>query len=146
MKNNIIFFIFLLGSIIAQPRVIVNVEPRTIVEGDSFTLTVKIENGDEMPRVDTSPLRDYRVVSGPSQSTNMQWINGKMSSNHSLTWIIIPKKKGKLELPSLKIRVGKQTFQSDPIKLSVLDRKDFKKLSSNNTTQRKFFIEASAFF
>ena len=135
-------FVAMLGVMFAQPRVVVSIDPRTMVEGDSFTLTVKLENGNDMPSVDTSPLRDYRIVSGPSQSTNMQWINGKMSSTHSLSWTMIPKKTGKQEFPSLNIRVDKQTFQSDPIKLTVVDRKNAKKLSSNQVPQRKFFIEA----
>lgn len=144
MKLKQAFLLLLFGVLFSQPRVVVSIEPRTMVEGDSFTLTVKLENGDEMPSVNTSLLRDYRIVTGPSQSTNMQWINGKMSSTHSLSWTMIPKKKGQQEFPSINIRVGKQTFQSDPIKLSVLDRKDARKLKSANVPQRKFFIEASA--
>ena len=116
-----IFFFFTLCF--GQIQVKVNAEPQTIYEGESFSLTVSAENANEMPSVDLTDLRDFRVVSGPSQSTNMQWINGKMSSNYSLNWTIIHKKKGNFYIPKLKINVGNKSFESNPIKISVLDRK-----------------------
>ena len=94
-----------------------------------------------MPSADISKLRDFKIVSGPSQSTNMQWINGKMSSNYSLTWTIIPKKKGQLEIPILDIKVNNKSFKSKPIKISVLDRSNAS-IKNNKTPDRKFFIEA----
>ena len=101
--KNLILFFFVINLGFSQVNVKVSAEPRTLYEGDSFTLTVSAENGNEMPNVNISNLRDFRVVSGPSQSTNMQWINGKMSSNYSLSWTIIPKKKGQSEIPALNI-------------------------------------------
>ena len=125
-----------------QIQVKVNAEPRTIYEGESFSLTVSAENGGEMPSVDLSDLRDFRIVSGPSQSTNMQWINGKMSSNYSLSWTLIPKKKGNSNIPTLNINVGNKSFKSNPIKISVLDRSQTNKNKKKHSDQ-KFFIEAS---
>ena len=124
-----------------QINVTVSAEPRTLYEGDSFTLTVNSENGNDMPSVDISKLKDFRIVSGPSQSTNMQWINGKMTSNYSLTWTVIPKKIGQSQIPALNINVGGKSFKSNPIKISVLDRSK-KNKKNKNSSDRKFFIEA----
>lgn len=140
--NRIISFFLLFCVGFSQVNVKVSAEPRTIYEGDSFTLTVSSENGDEMPSVDLTNLRNFKIVSGPSQSTNMQWVNGKMSSNYSLTWTVIPKKKGQLKIPTLNIRVGKKSFKSNPIKITVLDRSQINKKNSKSPDQ-KFFIEAT---
>ena len=142
MINKFLSFLFLICIGFAQVNVKVNADPRTIYEGDSFTLTVSAENGNEMPSVDLSDLRDFRIISGPSQSTNMQWINGKMSSNYTLSWTVIPEKKGQLKIPTLNISVGKKSFKSNPIKISVLDRSKINKKSSSSP-DRKFFIEAT---
>ena len=131
----------LFNFLFSQINVKVSAEPRTIYEGDSFNLTISAENSNEMPSADISKLRDFKIVSGPSQSTNMQWINGKMSSNYSLTWTIIPKKKGQLEIPILDIKVNNKSFKSKPIKISVLDRSSAS-TKNNKTPDRKFFIEA----
>ncbi len=139
--KNLILFFFVINLGFSQVNVKVSAEPRTLYEGDSFTLTVSAENGNEMPNVNISNLRDFRVVSGPSQSTNMQWINGKMSSNYSLSWTIIPKKKGQSEIPALNIKVDGKSFKSNPIKISVLDSSKINK-KNNQTPDRKFFIEA----
>ena len=131
----------LFNFLFSQINVKVSAEPRTIYEGDSFNLTISAENSNEMPSADISKLRNFKIVSGPSQSTNMQWINGKMSSNYSLTWTIIPKKKGQLEIPILDITVNNKSFKSKPIKISVLDRSSAS-TKNNKTPDRKFFIEA----
>ncbi|MBC8197663.1 MAG: protein BatD [Candidatus Marinimicrobia bacterium] len=135
-----IFILIAIGF--SQIQVKVNADPKTIYEGDAFTLTVSAENGGEMPNVDLSALRDFRVASGPSQSTNMQWINGKMTSSYSLSWTLIPKKVGNLRIPILNINVGNKSFKSKPIKISVLDRSKMNNKSTANSGQ-KFFIEAT---
>ncbi len=135
-----IFILFAIGF--TQIQIKVNAEPKTIYEGDAFTLTVSVENGGEMPNVDLSVLREFRVASGPSQSTNMQWINGKMTSSYSLSWTLIPKKVGNLRIPILNISVGNKSFKSKPIKISVLDRSKMNNKSTANSGQ-KFFIEAT---
>jgi hypothetical protein len=140
MKNLLSILIFAISF--TQVQVTVKADPQTIYEGDAFTLIVNAENGGEMPNVDLSVLRDFRVVSGPSQSTNMQWINGKMSSSYSLNWTLIPKKIGNLRIPVLNINVGNKSFKSKPIKISVLDRLQMNKNKESNSGQ-KFFIEAT---
>lgn len=135
--------IFILGALsFGQIQVKVNAEPHIIYEGESISLTVSAENGGEMPNVDLSDLRDFRIVSGPLPSTNIQWINSKMSSNYSLSWTLIPKKKGNFNIPTLNIIVGNKSFKSNPIKISVLERSQTNKKNNKNSDQ-KFFIEAS---
>ena len=140
--NRLILFITFICLGFSQVNVKVDAQPNKLYEGDSFTLTVSAENGNEMPSVDISHLRDFRIVSGPSQSTNMQWINGKMSSNYSLSWTVIPKKKGQLQIPALNIKVGRKSFKSNPIKITVLDRSKINK-KNNSSPDKKFFIEAT---
>ena len=67
------------------------VDKNVIEKGESITLSIESKNSEKFPNVDMSILdRDFEILSGPSQQTNIQWINGKMESTKTLTWNILP--------------------------------------------------------
>ena len=39
--------------------------------------------------------KDFSVISGPSQQTSMQWVNGSVTNSRIMSWSISPKKSGK---------------------------------------------------
>ena len=65
-----------------------------------------------------------------------------MSTTHTLTWTLIPKRKGKLQIPSLKIRAKNKSIQSQPIIINVLDRNVPQNSGINNSSQQ-YYIEAN---
>ena len=103
------FFItcLLVTFVWAEGTVKVNVDRRKINEGDSVTLTVTATNINDDPDVNLPIMEDFKVVSGPSQSssTNVQFINGKMTKNSTLTytWTLIPIKTGQVSIPTLQV-------------------------------------------
>jgi len=139
MRNVII--IFLATYLWAEGSVNVTVDHRRINEGDSITLMVTAKNVNSDPDVELPKISDFRVVSGPNQSssTNVQFINGKMtkSATSTLTWTLIPTKTGQLTIPAISINLGKQTYQSAPIAITVKKRGN-----SQSSTISKFFLEA----
>ena len=94
----------------AEGTVKVDVDRRKINAGDSITLTVTATNINDDPDVNLPKMEDFKVVSGPNQSssTNVQFINGKMtkSSTVTLIWTLIPVKTGQVIIPVIKIRGG----------------------------------------
>ena len=42
-----------------------------------------------------------------------------MTSSRSLSWTLLPIKDGKLNIPSLAVTIGKQTYQTNPIRIQV---------------------------
>ena len=104
------------------------VDRRKINEGDSITLTITAKNVKSDPDVQLPNLQDFKIVSGPNQSssTNVQFVNGKMtkSSTTTLAWILIPTKTGKITIPAMVIKTGKQSFISSPILITVSKRGD----------------------
>ena len=137
----IIIIYLLLTLIWAESAVNVTVDRRRINEGDSITLTVTAKNVKSDPDVQLPNLQDFKIVSGPNQSssTNVQFVNGKMtkSSSTTLTWTLIPTKTGKLTIPAMVIKAGKQSFTSSPISITVSKQED---LQTEFVSQ--FFIEA----
>jgi len=121
----------------AEGSVNVTVDRHRIDEGDSITLMVTAKNVSSDPDIVLPKIPDFKVVTGSNQesATNIQFINGKMtkSSTTILTWVLIPTKTGKLMIPAMSIKVGKQTFKSAPIAITVNKR---------GSSISKFFIEA----
>ena len=135
---NISFFIFI--GIIYSQNITVDVDRYEVFEGESINYTITVKNGDD-PTVNLKNLKDFKVLSGPNSSSQMQWINGKMSSSFSLSWQLLPKKSGKLEIPSFKVQFEKYNSKNtEPITISVLKRTQLK---SNKKINQQYFIEAS---
>lgn len=85
----------------------------------------------DLPNVQTlSPkqeiTRDFHIVGGPyqSQGSSTTYINGRMTQSQSLTitYVLQPKKKGKLTIPAAVATDDKgQTYQSNSIPMEVVD-------------------------
>ena len=139
MRN--VILIILATCLWAEGSVNVTVDHRIIDEGDSITLTIIAKNVSGEPDVGLPEIPDFRIVSGPNQSssTNMQFINGKMtkSSTMTLTWSLIPTKTGQLQIPAISIKLDKQIFKSAPISITVNKRGN-----SKGSIRSKYFLEA----
>ena len=134
--------ICLLSTLIwAESTVNVTVDRNRIIEGDSIILTITAKNVKSEPDVRLPNLQEFKIVSGPSQSssTNVQFVNGKVtkSATTTLSWTLVPIKTGKLTIPAMVIKAGKQSFTSSPVSITVLKRED---LQTEFVSQ--FFIEA----
>ena len=134
--------IFIMATCLwAEGSVNVTVDRRRINEGDSIILTVTAKNVNRDPDVTLPIIPDFKIVSGPNQSssTNVQFINGKMtkSATTTLTWTLIPTKAGQLKIPAMSIKIGNQIFKSAPITIIVNKRG-----SSMSSNISKFFLEA----
>ena len=120
-------------------NVSVNVDRNQINEGDSVTLTVMAQNTEDAPVVELPTLADFKIISGPSQSSssNYQFVNGKMSSSttYTLTWMLLPLKTGRLKIPQFEINIDGKTQISNPIYVGVSKRNTASLKDSN------FFIE-----
>ncbi len=123
----------------------VSVDRDKITEGDSITLTVSVDGGSDTPTADLSALeKEFRIISGPNQSTSMQWINGQLSSSSTLSWTLLPRRKGSLTIPPLNISANGKKFRSNPITITVYETNSTANVgnSNKNTPRAKYFIEA----
>ena len=91
-----------------------------VLDQFEFSITVSgKDSGDaEAPRIQSS-LRNFRVVSGPSVSTQFQWINGRTSSSKSFTYSLIPEKEGQFTVDPVEVRVGSKVYKTQPLQVRV---------------------------
>ena len=133
------FFINIFLSLLISQNISVDVDKYEIYEGESINYTITVKNGQE-PIIDINNIKDFRVISGPNSSTQMQWINGKMSSSYSLSWQLMPISTGNLKIPSFNIKFDNSYKKTSEISITVLDRKQNKRKSN---VEQQYFIEAS---
>ena len=107
--NKSIFLLLLFFSFsLSQTIVNASVDANRISQNETLGFKIVVTNADATPTVDISPiLKAFNIISGPAQQTNIQWINGSMTSSRSLTWTLLAKKGGKINIPSLNVNVEK---------------------------------------
>ena len=119
----------------SQITVNATVDASNISKNETINFKINVVNAKGTPRVEISPiLEDFKLISGPAQQTNIQWINGAMTSSRSLSWTILAKKIGKINIPSLSVIIDDKKYSTNPIGINVK-----KSPTKNNLTN--LFIE-----
>src|SRR5690606_40312616 len=63
-----------------------------VATGERFKIEFKVNSNIE--NFTPPKLSNFRVLSGPNQSTSMSWVNGKTSANISYSYILMAVKEG----------------------------------------------------
>ena len=86
------------------------------IEGDNF-----VNNPVQVP--DLMPYFQVTGQNGPSMSTQMSIINGKMSKRSTLVYQyeLMAMKAGKVTIPKLTFRSGSKTYFTSPIQVEILE-------------------------
>jgi hypothetical protein len=105
-----------------QPRAEMSLDPRgEIGLEEAVQVTVKIDSpGQTRLSPPLFQLENLQIVSGPSQSTSIQVINGAMSQSLSFTWLMQPQKLGRARILSATVDVGGQTLELTPAEIQVV--------------------------
>jgi len=64
-------------------------------------------------------FNDFIIVGGPYSSSQTQIINGRMSSNRSLSYEVVAQKEGEFVLPPASIKVNGERVTSNQLKITV---------------------------
>ncbi len=104
----IVMFMLFIPMTVSALAVKAQVDKTRMTDEDSLNLTVVVNDGNA--EIDTSVIRDFRIVSH-STGSSFQWINGRSSSEYTHQYILTPLKKGLLTIPPLPVRhKGKSIF------------------------------------
>lgn len=96
--------------------------PEAVAVGEQFRLSFTLnENGSDLQLPD---LSNFDVLMGPStsQSSSIQFINGKTTQSVSFSYIFIlrAKKEGKFTVRPASIKVGGKTYESNSLTIQVV--------------------------
>ena len=110
-KNRLFFllvFFFVILPAHAAVRAKATVDRTTITQGDSFILTVRIDDTGGYDNPDYRPLENDFQIFGTSQSSQHVINNGRIESWTEWQTTLIPKRNGQLTIPALSV-AGTQT-------------------------------------
>ncbi len=123
MKNKVAY-IFIFLSFITQV-IIAQVAFKTTVSKSKLGVNQRLKivfsiNKQGADNFTPPRFKNFRIVSGPSQSVNQSWMNGKVSFSQSYTYIIQPKSIGTYTIPSAVIQLNGKSLRSNTVKINVL--------------------------
>lgn len=97
-----------------------SVDRNRVEMGDQIELTFALNGGNGGSNFRAPGLNDFLVLSGPNQSTNMQFINGSVSSSVTYGYVIQPRSVGKFTIGSATISYGGKQLQTQPVTIEVV--------------------------
>ena len=120
LKLTYIFLLVLTQSMLAQIELTTKVSKNKLGLNQRLRVefTVNKQGADNF-----SPpsFKGFEVVGGPSQSVNQSWINGKVTYSQSYSYIVAPKRKGKLTISGATIEYRGELIKSNPVDVAVVD-------------------------
>jgi BatD DUF11 like domain len=130
MKRSIIYITFVLFAALlplcAQDGTFTaSVDQNKVAAGDQVQVTFTVSGGDVngVKNFKSPNFTPFVVTSGPSQSTNMQWINGQMSGSVSYTYMLYARQTGKFTIEPAAIEYKGKTLKTDPLSVEVTQGK-----------------------
>ncbi len=111
------------------------VDRSVIGPGESVQLQITVTNG--KGEVDLSRLTDFTVVP-QGTSSSVQIINTRMTRETSHNYLLIPKSKGDLTIPSLSVTVDGKPFKTQPITIQVMTEQQ----ASDEGVSRDIWVES----
>ena len=137
MLKKIIILTFLFCFIkeaVASPNIMASVNTSSVALGDElfYTLT-PMEDASVPDSVETALEKNFEIIGNTYSSSFVYNING-IVNNSVLTLTIVPKKTGKLTIPSININ-GKYT---NPIEINVTDRQQTSNQAGTSRRARRF--------
>lgn len=85
---------------------------------DVLELTVSITGGDATGEPELPDLPDFRVA-GRSTSSQIQIVNGRMSSTHGYIYQLLPQREGSFTIGPVTVQAGGKTYRTRPIQVEV---------------------------
>jgi hypothetical protein len=127
---------FILLSFItkAQTKFIATISPSQAGKDEYITLTLAIENGNNVQQISHPDFSDFNVISGPSQSISTTNINGVVSQKVALTYILQAKKTGSFSIGASTALVDGKSIKSNTVKVSVSAKTSTNNQQQNNTS------------
>lgn len=91
----------------------------TVFQGERFEISFLLE-GAEIKNIQTPDLEGFQIFSGPNQTSQMQFMNGKMSRRSSYSFVLLPESSGIFVLEPAIIQTESGELRSESVRIVVL--------------------------
>ncbi len=118
------------------------VDRNTLEVGDRLTVTYSIDSDGSNFR--PPKFSNLKLLMGPSQSQNVQIINGKVSRYFSFSYVLEAISPGKFTIPSAKITSNGKELTSNSVEITVLKPSQAKQEQMKREQEQNKSMEAQA--
>ncbi len=121
LKMTVMLLLLISGAAFAQNlQLTASVDRNPVSENETFTYEIKISGKSSgLPEVKMPVLSDFRILSGPNQSSQFSMVNGSVSVSKTYSVTLLAKKIGKFTIPAVQIKYKGKTYRSNPIRVTV---------------------------
>ncbi len=133
----VIFFMVLANNKVTAQSFTASTDYTKVGENERFQVTFTLQGADNsnISNFKAPSFNGFRILNGPSQSSSIQVINGKMSASFSFTYILMPSGVGKFKIGSAQITQGGKTFSSNELSIEVVKGQAKKNSSSEGVEE-----------
>ncbi|KAA3618049.1 MAG: protein BatD [Calditrichaeota bacterium] len=105
----------------AELQVTATINSNRVAVDEQFTITLQVVGGGMMNSIEPElpNLDEFAAYTGSNQSSNFQFINGKMSTSKTITYYYIARKIGSFTIPPIPVKLKGETFASKPINIEI---------------------------
>lgn len=121
----IAIYLFIGTSVSAQEDAVftVKVSSDSVLLGNYITVTFTLENAN-MEDFQAPNFKDFKIISGPNQSSSFSMINGKVSQKASYSYYLEPTDIGNYYIPPASVSTSEQVLETQPIEILVAPNPD----------------------
>lgn len=133
-----IFLLILINSAFSQEYTLrATVNKNKIAVNEKFEYKIEVSGeSTSLPDPQLPEFQNFAILSGPNSSTNIQFINGKMSASKAYSYILMPRQVGTFTIPSSSINIGGKTIQSNQVNIEVVKAAQKKATQKKSTTSK----------
>lgn len=149
-KILLLVFLFINFQLTFAQSFTASVDKNPVAENERFEVSFTFEGSDINSLRNFTPpsFQNFRILSGPNQSTSMQIINGAVSASRTYSYILLPNSIGVFAIGSASIEFKGQSFKTEPLKITVVKGSQKPKDDevagvSENEIAKNLFIKAS---
>lgn len=157
IKYSILLLVTLLltSSLLAQ-KFELTADKTTVKQNERFQIYFTFEGGDRTSLEGYHPpsLKNFRVLSGPNQSSSMTIINGSVSSTITYSYILVASNLGESSISGASLKYKGNEYKTNSLKIKVVKNtsgtattrkaKNSNQAASNAELKKNVFIRAIA--
>ncbi len=129
----------------ADLQISARVNKTTLSMNDVVKYTLKIE-GERNIEVPRPNFQGLQIRSGPSQSSQIQIINGEINASKTISWWLSPLKSGKIEIAPVTVKHKGSTYSSQRITLNVTGQSSQQQTQNQQTQNKSDENQEAVFF
>ena len=120
-------FSFSIVQLTAQSSITAEISSDTILSGNALELKYTVDN--LTASFESPHLEGLRILSGPNVSSSMQYINGKMSSSVTYSYILKPENTGEAFIGPAYFKSDTTTYETPPIEILTIPNPEMLKMN-----------------